>query len=178
MGRLLLAASLVLGLPAVAAGSPASGPPEEAPAPSLALARDPAPPHPAWGLGLDPLALAFGRYGVHLEVAPARAHALWMAPAWARGEGLSVELGYHLWPVGRGLSGPFLGPVVEVVLAGRSRVGAVSVAAEAGYQHVWSGLTVGAAVGVAARWDDPGAQGPVARARLRVRLALGWAWSG
>lgn len=148
----------------------------DAPAPTLALEADPEPPHPVGALALDPLGLAFGQYGVQLAMALGRWHGLWLAPGWEKGGGPTLQLAYHLLPVGRGLHGPFLGPVVGVGLGSPSDVERVHLGAEAGYRHVWSQVLVGAAIGGQARWRDAAGQGMRSRGELRLRLILGWAW--
>jgi hypothetical protein len=167
----LLLVALLLGRPAAFA--------EDAPAPSLSVSHDSGPPRPAFGVTADPVAIATGRYGVQLEALFGGAHGFWVAPAWAWGSGLSLELAYHIWPLARGLSGPFLGPLGGAVLGPSPRGWeAAWLGGEAGYQHVWSGLALGLAVGVVARWEAEGTrQRGQPAAGLRVRLALGWAWS-
>lgn len=172
---LLGGSCLAAGLVAVASLA-AAQPPADAPPPSLALASDTPPPLPTWSLALDPLGIAFGQYGVQLAVALAPAHVLSVAPGWDKGGGPGVEVGYELFFLGQGLSGPFLGPVAGVVLGSRSHVSAATLGAEAGYQHVWSGLLVGGAVGGQMRWREPFGRQARARLELRVRIALGWAW--
>lgn len=151
----------------------------DAAAPSQDLSSDPAPPVPRIALTADPLGLYLGHYGFGLELAPSRWHSLWLAPAWTRsGEerGLGLELGYHLWLLGRGLDGPFVGAVAA---AGTSRVAtrpfALRGGAEAGYQAAWGNVALGLAVGVeyhVRRVDDQIERGPA----LRLRLAFGWAY--
>jgi hypothetical protein len=162
--------------PALGQSSPAS---PDADAPSQALRSDPAPPVPKIALTADPLAIYFGRYGFSFELAPRRLHSLWISPAWAHAgprEGLSLELGWHIWPLGRGLDGLFLGPVAGIATSrGPGRRLALRGGAEAGYQAVWGALAVGLAVGVDYAWQRRGdelSRGP----SLRVRLSFGWAY--
>jgi hypothetical protein len=167
---LAVALAVLLGAPAVGAG--------DAPAPPLAVPEDPAPPRPSVALAADPLGIAFGHYGLHVEVAVGGPHGLWLMPGWARGAGPALELGYHLWPLGRGLVGPFLGPLGGVVLGSSvSSWQGAWLGGEVGYQHAWSGLLLGVAVGAVARWSREEVTEGRPRAEARVRLALGWVWS-
>ncbi len=148
-------------------------------APSQALDSDPSSPVPRIALTVDPLALYFGSYGLSVEFAPRRYQSVWISPAWARSgvrEGLALELGWHLWPQGRGLDGIFLGPIAGVGTSrGAGRQLSVRGGAELGYQAVWGALSMGLAVGVDYDWrrqDEEVRSG----ATLRVRLAFGWAY--
>jgi len=149
----------------------------ESSAPSQALPTDPAPPVPRLAMTADPLALYFGHYGFAFAYAPTRTQSLWLAPAWTRrgnDSGLSLALGWHLWPMARGLDGVFLGPVVTAGTArGAGAVWDARVGGELGYQAVWGGVALGVAVGAEYRWRRRG--GSMARgAALRLRLSLGW----
>jgi len=151
----------------------------EAAAPSQALGSDPSPPVARIALSADPLAIYLGSYGFSMEYAPSRSQSLWLSPAWAKSgarEGLSLELAWHVWILGRGLDGPFLGPVAGIGTArGAGHPLQVRAGAEVGYQAVWGGLALGLGLGVDYDWRRRGDEvdrGP----SLRVRLAFGWAY--
>jgi hypothetical protein len=154
--------------------------PRDAAAPDLALDSDPEPPDYVLGVSVDALGLALGTYQAHVEGVLAGAHGLWLASGWldrAQARGVSLEVGYHLWPLGRGLSGPFAGPLAGLVLQrGSGGVAQVTAGGELGYQHVAGGLLAGAAVGGAARWSF--AEGTGRDRDWRLRVSLGWAFLG
>jgi hypothetical protein len=147
---------------------------DDAPAPVLQVREDPPPPRPSLTLTADPLRVAFGWYGAEVEVALGRWNGLAVGAAWARQGGPAFELSYHLWPLGRGLSGPFVGPVVGVVLAATAAAWReVWLGGELGYQHAWSPFVLGVAAGGVARWSAVAGPGGPA---VRLRLKVGWSW--
>lgn len=168
----------VLGCAAADAGAQ---PPADAEPPSQAVRTDAPVPYPALAVALDPVGVAFGTYGVHFEAAPHGAHGIWLAPAWvrrARVRGFALEAGYHLWLLGRGLDGLFVGPFGALVLgvpAGEA-VAEARIGAEAGYQHVWGPVVLGVGVGATRVWRFASrARG--SRVAARIRAVLGWVWT-
>ena len=134
----------------------------------------------AWDIALttDLLGPVFGSYGVRVEVAPTRWLSLAASPAWQTTDtasGLALVLSAHLWPLGRGLDGLFVGPNVSAARLesnGSAQI-VVGAGAEAGWQIVWGGLAVAVSgqIGWAAQTD-----GAASGLTLGARVALGWAW--
>jgi hypothetical protein len=72
---------------------------------------------PRVALLVNPALAPLGKWSARLEVAPLRAHALFVEASRARIDvgdtrvsGSEIDLGYHLFPLDRGLSGFYLGP--------------------------------------------------------------------
>jgi hypothetical protein len=147
-------------------------------APPLDVETDPPVPHWAFAVTADPVDLVLGRYGLKVESALTPVHAAWVSPAFfARdGEhGLDLEAGYHLWPLGNGTSGIYVGPLVSTALAvgdGTRVVGGVGL--EGGFQYVWDGVAFGVGGGLTATWELAESNRP--RVQPRVVLSLGFAW--
>jgi hypothetical protein len=157
------------GIPSVAAAQPGSA---DAPAPSLAVPTDPDLPHYALAITADPLAAFFGDYGLRIEGTVGAAHALFARPSYivADTDALSLEVGYHLFFLGEGLDGGYLGPALGVAVT-TERALAVSASVEAGWQWVWDGLVLGIAGGATfVRGEQASVIVP------RVVISLGYAW--
>jgi hypothetical protein len=151
---------------------------QELDAASQALDSDP--DLAAWDLALTTNLLGplFGSYGARVEVAPTRWLSLAASPAWlvtAGGSGVALDLAAHLWPLGAGLDGAFVGPSLTAArLDGNGAPDfTLGASCEAGWQAVWSGLavSVSAEVGWAVRAGDASSSPWVG-----VRVGLGWAW--
>ena len=159
--------------------SPAAAIAQE-PAPSLALPGDAPVPHYGAAVTADPVAIAFGVYGLTIELSAAPAHAFWASLAWRTDgvDGLALTAGYRLWFLGLGLSGLFIGPTVGGAVAdgkgGRVWVGTAG--AEAGFQYVWRGVVLGLAGGAAWVWSH-GQSGVATGLVPVVRSMVGFAWS-
>ena len=141
-----LAFLAMLAAPSSAAAQPGS---VDAPAPSLAVETDPDLPYYVLAVTADPLAAFFGDYGLRIEGAAGDAHALFARPSYivADTDALSLEVGYHLFYLGEGLDGGYLGPALGVAVT-TARALTVSASVEAGWQWVWDGLVLGVAGGV------------------------------
>jgi hypothetical protein len=116
------------------------------PGPSLELGSDPEPSFYRVAITADPVGAFFGEWGLRVAWAPAAAHAIYVEPAYLHRfemDGLSLEIGYHLHPLGDGLSGPFLGVGVS---AGAMRPSApdaiLAASAEAGWRFIWKGIVL------------------------------------
>ncbi|MCA9602583.1 MAG: hypothetical protein R3A78_15440 [Polyangiales bacterium] len=134
-------------------------------------------PVPAFGVGADLVGIFFGRYAVRFEGAPTRHHSIWFAPSWSEvlaRRSLGFELGYHLWPMGDGLDGLFVGPSVALALAGNAAPHAIVGGGEAGYQWFLGGVTLTAVGGVTYAYAlDDGARNEW---EGRVQAMVGYAW--
>lgn len=160
--------------PSAAAAQDAPSPPLSLPtdarAPSLALSGDAPPPFYRLTLGVDALSSARGRHRAVVDVAvhPALSFELGLAvrPT-GQAPGGRLSLSVHAWPLARGLTGLFAGPVIEAALGGRRA--SARVGGEAGAQWAHRGALVGASVGgvmdVATRRWTP-----------RVTTTAGYAW--
>jgi hypothetical protein len=160
--------------------SPAAAALAQEPAPSLALPDDAPVPYYGAAVTADPVAIAFGVYGLTIELSVGRAHAFWGSLAWRTDgiDGLGLSAGYRLWFLGRGLSGLFVGPTLSGAVAdgqgGRVWVG--SAGAEAGFQYVFRGIVLGLAGGAA--WVFAHGRSGVATGLVPVvRSMVGFAWS-
>jgi len=103
-----------------ALATPIAGHAQDRPAPSQQLSSDPAPPVPDLTIGVDPIGMAFGEWGGRVELALSPSHAFFFAPGYRTGvlsPGISLEVGYHLFPLGNGLDGPFVGPSVGAAIS-------------------------------------------------------------
>ncbi len=163
----------LLALCVAAVAAPAAA--QDAPAPSLEVRTDPEIPYHRLGVSADPLAVFFGEYGVRFEGTVGAAHSLFVEPAYLYADqthAIGIEGGYHLWPLGAGLSGLFAGAAFGAYVT-TGRVLTTTASLEVGYQHVWDGLVLGAGAGVTAAHTS--GQG---RWSLfpRVVLSLGYAW--
>ena len=147
-------------------------------APSQHADLDAPQPHHYASLSLDPAAMALLRFGVHAEMAWSRAQSVWLSPSWFQRDferALNLAFGYHLWPLAKGLKGLFLGPRVQVrrLYLEKAAWGA-ALGAELGYQHIWGGFCLGAALTY--DWNGlPQHQGPP-KHEPGARLSLGYAW--
>ncbi|MCS6798631.1 MAG: hypothetical protein NZ898_08875 [Myxococcota bacterium] len=154
---------------------------EDAPAPSLALRTDPDRPTWSVAVSVDPLAGWLGVWGIRAEIAAGSAHVVTGWLAWVSGDErgqAELEAGYRLFPLGRGLEGPFVGPVVGARLLEPGTMRLLPwVGADLGGQVVWEGLLLGGRVGLEVS-RGPRAQGWTLGTSVGVRggLALGWAW--
>jgi len=121
--------------------------------PSQALASDPAPPIPRLSATVDPVGAAFGEWTARLELAVLPAHAVFIEGGYRDGDlaaGIGIELGYHLFFVGDGLDGPFVGMGVGIaVTTDRADVSTYG-ALEAGWQLALGPIALGLAGGVEA----------------------------
>ncbi len=145
-------------------------------APSQGLSTDPAPPVPDLAISVDPIAMALGEWGARGEVAVTPSHALFVSPGYRTGAispGISLEVGYHLFPLGDGLDGPFIGPLVGVAISLDSVGVSVRGGAEAGWQVILGALALGLSAGVEAHLSA--SQGAAAVVVPRISLHLGYA---
>jgi hypothetical protein len=128
----------------------------DAEAPSQALASDPAPPIPHLSVTIDPVGMAFAEWTAHFEMAPASAHAFFVEAGYRDGSlsrGIALELGYHLFVLGDGLDGPFVGPSVgAAVTTDRAEISLFG-ALEAGWQLALGPFALGFALGIEAHVD-------------------------
>lgn len=169
---MLFSAIVLVGLGAAAPAAVAAQPGADAPAPSLAVPTDPDLPHYAIAVTADPLAAFFGDYGLRVEGAVGAAHALFARPSYlvAEADALSLEVGYHLFFLGEGLDGGYVGPALGVAVT-TERALTVSASLEAGWQWIWDGLVLGVAGGATfARTEQVSVILP------RVVVSLGYAW--
>lgn len=151
----------------------------DAPPPDQAVRTDPERPAYRLALVADPLGAIRGEYGVGLRRAFGRFQALDLTPAFVAVEGrrgLSLELGYLVFPLGRGLVGPYVETFVGGVFArsGDEPQGAFRVGGELGYLHVLSGGLVGGGFGAAV--DREAARDGDLAVVLRARVFLGYAF--
>lgn len=140
-------------------------------APSQHLSTDPAPPVPDLVLSVDPIAMALGDWSARGQVAVSPSHAFFATPGYRNGaysRGISLEVGYHLFVLGGGLDGPFIGPALG--LAVDPRMGEVHLrgALEAGWQLIVGALALSLAGGIEVHHSPDQSGG----AQLLPRLSL------
>jgi len=86
-----------------------------------------------------------------------------------------LGLGYHVWPLGRGLDGLGLRPVADVAWIRSDDRVELSVGGEVAYRYAWKGLLLGVSAGLAKQWtfadQRSGSLIPL------IRAQLGWAWN-
>ncbi|MBW2460844.1 MAG: hypothetical protein JRH11_04305 [Deltaproteobacteria bacterium] len=149
---------------------------EDRVAPSQNLSTDPAPPVPDLAIGVDPIAMALGEWGARGELAVTPSHALFVSPGYRTGAlspGISLEIGYHLFPLGDGLDGPFIGPSIGVAVSVDSARVSLRGGATAGWQVILGALALGFSAGVEAHLLA--SQGAAAIVVPRISLHLGYA---
>jgi len=148
----------------------------DAPAPTLAVRTDGAVPVPTFGVTTDAIGPFFGVFSARFEIALAPAHAISLLPSYVTAGGVGLDVGYHLWPLGRGLEALFFGPSVGIASAstsfGSSTVAAASI--DAGWQFVWAGIAITPGAAVSYVRDVESDQGGTLAWRLT--MSLGYAW--
>jgi hypothetical protein len=146
-------------------------------APSQELSTDPEPPTPLGAATVDPLGMAFGEWTARFELALVPAHAILVEVGYrdtSLSPGITVELGYHLYPLGEGVDGPFVGPSVGfAITTDRAEVSAFG-ALEAGWQLVLGPFALGIAGGIEAHLSFD--QSTVVELAPRLSVTLGYAF--
>lgn len=146
-------------------------------APSQAVSTDGRVAHAWLSLRTDVVSPFLGAWGGTLDVAPLPWLSIGVTPTYVSrgsGTGLAADATLRVWPLGRGLDGLFVGGVVSVLRTSLDDVAttALGAGADAGWQLVWSGLTLTVSGG--AEWmgavDGPsqGIEGWSARVRVEV----------
>jgi hypothetical protein len=134
----------------------------DAPPPSQALATDPAPPAPRFGLSVDGIAIALADYVLQVDWAPASFLSLSLQAGASRrhgGDAACVGLGVGLWPMDDGLEGLFVAASVGLAWAGPWNGDAPGgrdvgrAAGEIGWQFLWEDLSFALAAGVSGFWS-------------------------
>jgi hypothetical protein len=160
-------ACLVLLVPASARG--------DAPAPTQALASDPAPARPSYALTADGGAILVGDYAARLDVLVVPALSIGVlagASHRASTDDVLLEVDATLWFLGLGLDGPFLSAVAGLAWAGPwAAEGSITPRAggQAGWQLTWDSLAISLGGGAHAALRADGEIVP----EIRVRAALG-----
>ncbi len=148
----------------------------DAPAPSQELASDPEPPRPSLGLSADGAAIVLGDYAARLDVLvlPALSLGGVLGASHRRAsDDVLAELVASLWCLGQGLEGPFVSAAIGLAWAGpwnQAPGWTVRLGGDAGWQFVWSSLTLTLGAGAHAAVRDDATVAPEAR----VRVALGF----
>jgi hypothetical protein len=146
-------------------------------APSQELSTDPEPPTPLGAATVDPVGMAFGEWTARFELALLPAHALVVEAGYrdtALSPGITMELGYHLYPMGEGVDGPFAGLSVGfAITTDRAEVSAFG-ALEAGWQLILGPFALGIAGGIEAHVQFD--QGEAVELAPRISVSLGYAF--
>lgn len=151
----------------------------DAPPPDQSVRTDPERPTYRLAVLGDPLGAVRGEYGIGVRRAFGRFQALDLTPAFVAVDGrrgLSLELGYLVFPLGRGLVGPYVEAFVGGLFArvGDQPRGGLRFGGELGYVHVLSGVLVGGGFGAAL--DREAAHGADLTVAFRARVFLGYAF--
>ncbi len=145
-------------------------------APTQTLATDPSPPTPIGAVTLDPVGMAFGEWTARFELGLSPSHALFLEGGYrstAPSAGVALELGYHLYPLGEGVAGPFIGPSVGAAITTDRAVVSLFGALEAGWQLVLGPFALGLSGGVEAHLGFD--QGATVTFAPRISVSIGYA---
>jgi hypothetical protein len=135
------------------APSPVRG---DAPPPTQALDSDPRIPFGRVEISADGAAIAFGDYALRFDVAPEPWISVWACAGLTRRHGsdaVLLESGIGLWPLGKGLEGLWIAPVVGIAIAGpwngesptaRSNL---RFGGDIGWQFLWGALAIAVGAG-------------------------------
>ncbi len=147
----------------------------DADATSLRASIDAEPPYYLGAVTFNLVDIALTRAGVSFEIAVSGAQSISISAAIDASRSpirAGLELGYHLWPLARGVEGLWLGPSLGLIAFDDPHT---SAAIDAGWQFIESGWAFGFGAGFGyartfsqSNFDDA--------FLCRIRLTLGYAW--